>query len=57
LLGGGNAGPAGASIDGRPIRNTKDYWDAVKGSPQTMDLTVRDVRNGQKRDLRTRLRH
>ena len=45
------------AVNGRPIRNTKDYWDAVKGSPQTMDLTVRDVRDGQKRELRTRLRH
>ncbi len=45
------------SINGRKIRNTKDYWDAVKSSPIIMEFTVRDVRDGQKRNLRAQLRY
>lgn len=50
-------GDAILSINGRPIRGVKDYWDAVKGSPQTMEFTVRDVRDGQRRNLHTQLRY
>ena len=45
------------SINGQKIRNTKDYWNAVKSSTPTMEFTVRDVRNGQKRNLRAQLRY
>jgi len=45
------------SINGQKIRNTKEYWNAVKSSPLTMNLVVRDVRDGQKRNLRTELRY
>jgi S1-C subfamily serine protease len=45
------------SINGRTIHGTKDYWDAVKSSPELMKFTVRDVRDGQKRDLQTQLRN
>jgi S1-C subfamily serine protease len=43
------------SVNGRRIGNTKDYWDAVKSSPQTMEFTVRDVRDGSARKLRVQL--
>lgn len=45
------------SINGRQLHNSQDYWDAVKSSPQTMEFTVRDVRDGQKRNLRAKLRY
>lgn len=45
------------SINGRNIRNTKDYWAAVKGSPTTMDFTIRDARDGATRKMRTKLRY
>jgi hypothetical protein len=44
-------------INGRRIGSTKDYWDAVKTSPQTMLFTVRDVRDGTQRNLRAQLRY
>jgi hypothetical protein len=45
------------SINGRQIGGANDYWRAVKSSPQTMDFTVRQVRDGQQRNLRARLRY
>jgi hypothetical protein len=45
------------AINGRAISNTKDYWDTVKNSPPTMEFTVRDVRDGQNRNLRVQLRY
>jgi S1-C subfamily serine protease len=33
------------SINGQAIGNLDDYWNAVKGSPRTMELLVRDSRH------------
>jgi hypothetical protein len=45
------------SINGRRIGGTKDYWDAVKGSPLMMQFTIREIRDGQRRNLRVKLRY
>jgi S1-C subfamily serine protease len=44
-------------INGRAIRSGAEYVEAVKGSPQTMELVVRDVKDGSRLKLRTRLRY
>ncbi len=42
-------------VNGQAIRGLQDYVDTVRSSPQTMDLTVRNVNNGEQLRLRTRL--
>ena len=51
------AGDVIVEINGQAIRSMPDYIAAVQGSPQTMDLVVRNVNNGQKLPLRTKLRY
>ena len=51
------AGDVIVEINGQTIRGMADYIAAVQGSPQTMDLIVRNVNNGQKLQLRTKLRY
>jgi hypothetical protein len=45
------------TINGRKISNKKDYWDAVKSSPVTMEFTIRDARDGATRKMRAQLRY
>ena len=45
------------SINGRKIGSAKDYWDAVKSSPVTMEFTIRDARDGATRKMRAQLRY
>jgi hypothetical protein len=42
-------------VNGQAIRSLQDYVDTVRSSPQTMDVTVRNVNNGEKIKLRTKL--
>ncbi|NQT14535.1 MAG: caspase family protein [Planctomycetes bacterium] len=43
------------SVNGRPLRNLRDYWNLVKGSPSIMEFTVRDRADGQVLQMRTTL--
>lgn len=45
------------SVNGRKLNSTKDYWDAVKSSPQTMRFTVRKAADGMHRNLQVQLRY
>jgi len=43
------------SVNGRPLRNLRDYWNLVKASPSIMEFTVRDRSDGQVLHLKTSL--
>jgi len=43
------------SVNGQPIRGTRDYWNTVKASPTEMHFTLQSVGDGNVYELRTRL--
>ncbi|MDR2754239.1 MAG: hypothetical protein LBC20_00900 [Planctomycetaceae bacterium] len=47
-------GDVSLEIDGRKIRNERDYSDAVDAAGKTMNLKVRKTRNGQILNVRIR---
>jgi S1-C subfamily serine protease len=44
-------------INGRPLHSLQDYIDSVKTSPRTMELVIRNVRNGERVPMRVQLRY
>jgi hypothetical protein len=49
------AGDVILEVNGQEIHSLQDYVDTVRSSPPTMDFTVRNVNNGDKIRLRTKL--